>query len=113
MHLSILEVASVGHFLLCKVVFSETVKSIATESTLVVAAICPLEVSLTIFAVCDEVTLEETSVSLPILFAVTIQGIVEPLTFVSVALLRIFVDSIAVCGVLRPVSLVGFSILVN
>lgn len=79
------EVSVVGFLLIFKVVLSSAVEDSIFKITLIVAAISPVESSLSIFFVICKRANKSTAVFRPSFNSSAVQSIIKPLTFVSVS----------------------------
>lgn len=94
-------------------VLAIAMERIIYKSSLEIASVLPHEFALTVFIVLAEFSFERTSIGLPNFFALTVKCIVQPLSIISIAFLRIIVHASTICSVFLPFAYVRFAILVN
>lgn len=112
-HLAILKVTVVGHFVLSKIVLAIAVERILHKSAFEIATVLPCKVSFALFKVLLEISFESAVRCLPGFNAVSIKLVVFPNALIFVALLRVLVDSVAICCVILPLTIVVFTVEVD
>jgi hypothetical protein len=112
-HLTILKVAVVGHFVLSKVVLAIAVECILHKSAFEIATVLPCKMSFALFKVLQEISFESAVGCLPGFSAMSIKLVVFPNAFIFVALIRVKVNSVAICCVILPLTVVVFAVKVD
>jgi hypothetical protein len=112
-HLTILKVTVVSHFVFSEVILAVPMESVLNESSFEIATVLPSEVTLALFKVILKFSFESAIRSLPSFGAVTAKFVVFPNAFVFVALFWVLISSVAVCRVILPLAIVVLTVEVD
>lgn len=104
MHLAVLEITDVGHFMLSEVVLTLTVELILHEAAFEITTVLPRKVTFALFLVLNEVSLKSAKCCFPRLSTMPIKFIVFPFALVPVALVWVLVNSVPVGSVVLPLA---------
>jgi len=111
-HVRILELTSVLLFHVSEEVSPVPIKETVLEVTFIVAAVCPLVMTVALLFALHEFSLVARLVGVPRLHAMTLLTVVDPFTLVRVAL-EVTELSITMRRVILPFALIGVASLMN